>query len=45
MSGLEIGVELGKRGTLKNNLINQNFVNLKVGFNFADRWFRKQLYN
>ena len=45
MSGLEIGVELGKRGTVKNNLINQNFVNLKVGFNFADRWFRKQLYN
>lgn len=45
MSGLEIGLELGKRGTLKNNLINQNFINLKVGFNFADRWFRKQLYN
>lgn len=45
MSGLEIGVELGKRGTLKNNLINQNFINLKIGFNFADRWFRKQLYN
>ncbi|WP_294232732.1 MULTISPECIES: hypothetical protein [Chryseobacterium] len=45
MSGLEIGLELGKRGTLKNNLINQNFINLKVGFNFADRWFRKTLYN
>lgn len=45
MSGLEIGVEVGKRGTLKNNLINQNFINLKVGFNFADKWFRKTLYN
>ncbi|REC49365.1 hypothetical protein [Chryseobacterium pennipullorum] len=45
MSGLEIGVELGKRGTLNNNLINQNFINLKVGFNFADKWFRKTLYN
>jgi hypothetical protein len=45
MSGLEIGLELGKRGTVKNNLINQNFINLKVGFNFADRWFRKTLYN
>lgn len=45
MSGLEIGVEVGKRGTLNNNLINQNFVNLKVGFNFADKWFRKALYN
>ena len=45
MSGLEIGVELGKRGTLKDNLINQNFINLRVGFNFADKWFRKSLYN
>ena len=45
MSGLELGIEVGKRGTLKNNLINQNFVNLRVGFNFADKWFRKTLYN
>ena len=45
MSGLELGLELGKRGTVKNNLINQNFINLRVGFNFADRWFRKTLYN
>ncbi|MCJ7935128.1 MAG: hypothetical protein MUW56_16265 [Chryseobacterium sp.] len=45
MSGLEIGVELGKRGTLKDNLINQNFINLRIGFNFADKWFRKTLYN
>ncbi|UZT99428.1 hypothetical protein ODZ84_07655 [Chryseobacterium fluminis] len=43
MSGLELGLEVGKRGTLKNNLINQNFINLKVGFNFADKWFRKRL--
>lgn len=45
MSGLEIGIEAGKRGTLNDNLINQNYVNLKVGFNFADKWFRKNLYN
>ncbi|WP_345989750.1 hypothetical protein AAEU33_19305 [Chryseobacterium sp. Chry.R1] len=45
MSGLELGIELGKRGTLKDNLINQNFINLRVGFNFADKWFRKSLYN
>ncbi|MET3536242.1 hypothetical protein [Chryseobacterium limigenitum] len=43
MSGLELGLEVGKRGTLENNLINQNYVNLKVGFNFADKWFRKRL--
>lgn len=44
MSGIEIGFEAGKRGTTNDNLINQNFVNLKVGFNFADRWFNKALY-
>ncbi|MGH1518204.1 hypothetical protein [Chryseobacterium sp. JK1] len=45
MSGLELGLEVGKRGTLKDNLINQNYINLKIGFNFADKWFRKNLYN
>lgn len=45
MSGLELGIEVGKRGTLNDNLINQNFINLRVGFNFADKWFRKSLYN
>lgn len=45
MSGVEIGVEAGHRGTTKNNLISQNFVNFKVGFNFSDRWFRKVLYD
>ncbi|WP_299181684.1 hypothetical protein [uncultured Chryseobacterium sp.] len=45
MSGLELGVEVGKRGTLKDNLINQNFINVRIGFNFADKWFRKILYN
>ncbi|WP_449401305.1 hypothetical protein [Chryseobacterium wanjuense] len=44
MSGLELGLEVGKRGTLKNDLINQNFINFRVGFNFADKWFRKRLY-
>ncbi|WP_370896899.1 hypothetical protein [Chryseobacterium gossypii] len=45
MSGLELGLEVGKRGTLKDNLINQNFINFRIGFNFADKWFRKSLYN
>ena len=36
MNSIDLGVELGKRGTLDNNLIRQNFINLKVGINFAD---------
>lgn len=45
MSGLEIGIEVGKKGTLKDNLIRQNYFNVRFGFNFADKWFRKSLYN
>jgi len=45
MSGIDIGVELGQRGTLKNNLVRQNFVNLKIAINFADKWFMKRLYD
>ena len=45
MNSIDIGVELGKRGTLDNSLIRQNFINLRVGINFADKWFGKRLYN
>jgi hypothetical protein len=45
MNSIDLGVELGKRGTLENNLIRQNFINLRIGINFADKWFAKRLYN
>ena len=45
MSGIDLGVEIGKRGTLDNNLIRQNFINFRVGINFADKWFMKRLYD
>lgn len=45
MSGIDLGIELGKRGTLQNNLIRQNYVNLKITLNFADKWFSKRLYD
>ncbi|QDP86597.1 hypothetical protein FNJ88_13930 [Chryseobacterium sp. SNU WT5] len=45
MSGIDLGLELGQRGTLNNDLIRQNFVNLKIGINFADKWFNKKLYD
>lgn len=45
MSGIDLGLELGKRGTLDNNLVRQNFVNLRIAINFADKWFRKTLYD
>ena len=45
MSGIDLGLEIGKRGTLENNMIRQNFVNLRIGLNFADKWFNKRLYD
>jgi hypothetical protein len=45
MNSIDIGLEVGKRGTLENNLIRQNFINLRIGINFADKWFQKRLYN
>lgn len=45
MSGIDLGLELGKRGTLDNNLIRQNFINVRIAINFADKWFRKTLYD
>lgn len=45
MNSIDLALELGKRGTLDNNMIRQNFINLRVGINFADKWFGKRLYN
>ncbi|MDL1913410.1 MAG: hypothetical protein FDW93_02640 [Bergeyella sp.] len=45
LSYLDLGIEIGQRGSLQNNLVRQTFVNLKVGINFADLWFRKVQYD
>lgn len=45
LNGMDIGFEVGKRGTLDNNLISQTFFNFKIGLNFADKWFQKRQYD
>ncbi|WP_375239796.1 hypothetical protein [Aurantibacter sp.] len=44
-SNANIGFELGKRGTTNQNLIRENFVNLKFSLSLNDRWFQKRKYN
>ncbi len=39
-----IGVEAGRRGTTQNNLVQENFVKLKIGISLNDRWFVKRKY-
>ncbi|MDO4225694.1 MAG: hypothetical protein Q4C75_07365, partial [Bergeyella zoohelcum] len=45
INSVDIGFEVGKRGTLQNNMISQTFFNLKLGLNFADKWFQKRQYD
>ena len=37
--------ELGKRGTLNNNLVKENFYNFTIGFTINDKWFQKYKYD
>ena len=44
-SMINIGVEMGQRGTTNNGLIKENFVNATIGFTINDRWFVKPKYD
>lgn len=41
-SNINLGFEFGKRGTTKNNLIQENFVNMSLTLSLNDRWFQKR---
>lgn len=44
-SNLNIGAEYGKRGTAKANLIQENFLNVKISLSVNDLWFIKRKYD
>jgi len=44
-SNANLGFELGRRGTTNQNLIQENFLSLKVSLSLNDRWFQKRKYN
>ncbi|EAR00515.1 hypothetical protein [Maribacter sp. HTCC2170] len=44
-SNLNLGFELGKRGTTKANLIEENYIKVNVGLSLNDIWFRKRRIN
>lgn len=44
-SNINIGFELGKRGTTNANLIQENYANFSVGFSLNDKWFDKRRFN
>ncbi|MDG1062911.1 MAG: hypothetical protein P8O93_00505 [Flavobacteriaceae bacterium] len=44
-SNLNLGVEVGKRGTQKSGLVEESFVNIFMALSLNDKWFEKRLYD
>ena len=44
-NGITFGMEFGQRGSLKNNMILERYMNFSVGFNLFDIWFQKFAYD
>jgi len=42
-SKVDIGLEIGKRGTTTRGLVEENYFNLSIGLSLSDKWFRKNL--
>lgn len=43
-NGISIGVDLGQRGSMRNDMVRERYVNFTVGFNIHDLWFHKPRY-
>jgi len=41
---LHLSAEAGKRGTISNNLLQENYLKFSLGFTLNDRWFIKQKF-
>lgn len=44
-SNLNLGVELGRRGTTRADLIEESYLKINVGLSLNDRWFQKRKIN
>ncbi len=44
-SNVNVGLELGKKGTTNAGLIQENYANLMVSFSLNDKWFVKTKFN
>lgn len=44
-NGITFGIDFGQRGSLKNNMIQERYINFSVGFNLFDIWFQKFAYD
>ena len=44
-TNINIGLEIGKRGTKYYNLVEENYINLSVGLSLNDKWFVKRKFD
>ncbi|MFD0793158.1 hypothetical protein ACFQZX_05985 [Mucilaginibacter litoreus] len=42
---INIGAEIGRRGTLVNGLVKENYVNVHLSFTLNDKWFQKYRFD
>jgi hypothetical protein len=45
LSNVNIGFELGKRGTTNSNLVEENYAKISVGFSLNDKWFQQRKFD
>lgn len=43
-NGITVGMDIGQRGSLKNDLVRERYIGFSVGFNIFDVWFVKPKY-
>ena len=43
-NGLTLGMDIGQRGSLKNNMVRETYVGFSLGVNLFDVWFQKPMY-
>ncbi len=44
VSDIDLSFEIGRRGTTNNNLIQQNYFQVRLGINIRNRWFQRAKY-
>jgi hypothetical protein len=44
LSNLNLGLEFGKKGTTSNNLVQENYIIVNIGFSLNDKWFVKSKF-
>jgi hypothetical protein len=42
---INIGAEVGRRGTLVNGLVKENYINVNLSFTLNDKWFQKYRFD